>query len=115
METSDRREEILRHLCRERSSTIYKLASLFGVSARTIQRDISALSLRHPIYTQVGKYWGGVYIREGYYSDRLYLSDIECEVLKKTLSSAYKKELINLDDEEIKILKNIIEKHSKAK
>ena len=115
METSNRRQEILEYLCHTRSSTINKLAFMFEVSPRTIQRDINALSLKHPIYTQAGKYGGGVYIKNGYYSDRLYLSDKECSVLKKALSFAYKKEKCDLDDEEMKTLKIFIEKHTKPK
>lgn len=115
MEASERRQEILKHLCRERSTTICSLAVLFEVSERTIQRDISILSLKHPIYTQFGRYNGGVYMQDGYYSEFLYLSDEECGVLKKTLSFAYQKQICDLDDDEKKILKNIIKKHSKPK
>ena len=115
MEASERRQEILKHLCRERSTTIYRLAVLFEVSERTIQRDINVLCLKHPIYTQVGRYNGGVYIHDGYYSERLYLLEDECHVLKKVLSFAHQKQICNLNDDETKILKNIIKNHSKPK
>jgi len=42
------------------------LAFEFGVSERTIRRDIDALSLVAPIYTQAGRYGGGVYILSDY-------------------------------------------------
>ena len=52
-------------LCRRRSETIRNLAFEFEVSERTIRRDIDILSLNEPIYTQVGRYGGGVYVEEG--------------------------------------------------
>ena len=36
------------------------------VSEKTIRRDIEALSLSAPIYTQAGRYGGGVYMMDGY-------------------------------------------------
>lgn len=60
MGTAERRREMMKILCRRRYETIGKLASEFGVSMRTIQRDIEALSLTEPIYTKAGKYGGGV-------------------------------------------------------
>ena len=40
MGTAERRLEILKYLCRYRRATMPKLAEKFGVSVRTIQRDI---------------------------------------------------------------------------
>ena len=64
--TAERRSEIMKLLCRRRSETIRNLAFEFEVSERTIRRDIEILSLNEPIYTQVGRYGGGVYVEEGY-------------------------------------------------
>ena len=61
METTERRIAIMRILCRRRHETISNLAQEFGVSARTILRDIEMLSLSEPIYTQCGRY-GRVYV-----------------------------------------------------
>ena len=66
MGTAERRYEIMKILCRRRNDTICNLASEFGVSMRTIQRDIEVLSRAEPIYTQPGKYGGGVYVVDGY-------------------------------------------------
>lgn len=62
---AERRSEIMKLLCRRRSETIRNLAFEFEVSERTIRRDIEILSLNEPIYTQVGRYGGGVYVEEG--------------------------------------------------
>ena len=64
MGTAERRYEIMKILCRRRYETIRNLASEFGVSMRTVQRDIESLSRTEPIYTQFGKYGGGVYVVE---------------------------------------------------
>lgn len=77
MGTAERRYEIMKLLCRRRHETIRNLASEFGVSMRTIQRDIETLSRTEPIYTQFGKYGGGVYIVEGYSLDRMYMNEQE--------------------------------------
>ena len=61
MGTSERILEILKHLCRARKSTMPKMAELFAVSVRTIQRDILEIeaTFHVPIYVLFGKYDGG--------------------------------------------------------
>ncbi|MBE5922691.1 MAG: DeoR family transcriptional regulator [Lachnospiraceae bacterium] len=76
MGTAERRNEILRILCRRRHETIDNLASEFGVSYRTIRRDIEILSLTEPIITRYGRYAGGVYIMDGYYGLHKYCSHV---------------------------------------
>ena len=49
MGTAERRSRILRALCRRRHDTMTNLATEFGVSVRTIMRDIDAL--RANLYT----------------------------------------------------------------
>jgi len=83
MGTAERRCEIMKVLCRRRHETIYNLACEFGVSTRTIQRDIEILSATEPIYTQSGRYCGGVYVVDGYSVDRMYMDNAEIDVLKK--------------------------------
>lgn len=99
--TAERRSEIMKLLCRRRSETIRNLAFEFEVSERTIRRDIEILSLNEPIYTQVGRYGGGVYVEEGYSMARMYMSDEELGVLRKLADIADKHEL---SDAERKIL-----------
>ena len=65
MGTAERRTEIMRVLFRRRYEKISNLAEEFGVSTRTILRDIEVLSISEPIYTQCGRYGGGVYVSSG--------------------------------------------------
>ena len=113
MGAAERRAELLRVLCRRRHDTVENLASEFGVSERTIRRDIEALSVSVPIYTKPGRYIGGVYVMEGYAVDRVYMSEEQLQVLEKLLSTAKKDEL--LDPEEEKVLRSIIKKYSMPK
>ena len=110
METAERRSEILKILCRRRHETINNLASEFGVSERTIRRDIEVLSLTKPIDTQTGRY-GGVYILDGYSMDRMYMNAEELAVLQK-LSCIVKERVSLLTEEEIRILDSIIMDYS---
>lgn len=112
MGTAERRYEILKILCRRRYETIRNLASEFGVSMRTVQRDIEALSRTEPIYTQFGKYGGGVYVVEGYSMDRMYMKDSELDVLQKLYIAADKYEDLLTTDEK-NLLKSLISQYSK--
>ena len=112
MGTAERRCEIMKTLCRRRYETIRNLASEFGVSMRTIQRDIETLSRTHPLYTQSGRYGGGVYIIEDYSMDRMYMTSTELEVLQK-LYIAADENLSLLTDDERNILRLLITQYSK--
>lgn len=114
MGTSERRREIMKILCRRQHETMYNLASELGVSIRTIQRDIEALSISEPIYTQAGKYKGGVYVVEGYSIDRMYMTDTELNVLRKLYISSDKNVSL-LTRGEKKILEGLISQYSKPK
>ena len=112
MGTAERRREILRLLCRRRYETIGNLADEFGVSKRTIQRDIEALSISEPIYTRQGKYSGGIYVVDGYSMDRMYMDEGELYVLQK-LHTAAEGQASLLTCGEKKILNSIILQYSK--
>ncbi len=112
MGTAERRNGILKNLCRRRYETIQNLASEFGVSERTIRRDIEALSLSAPIYTQTGRYSGGIYIMEEYSMDRMYMNDVEIGVLQK-LSLAVEDDPSILTFDEKRVLHAIISLYSK--
>ena len=114
MGTAERRYEIMKLLCRRRYETIRNLASEFGVSMRTIQRDIDALSRTEPIYTQFGKYCGGVYVVESYSMDRMYMEDSELDVLRKLYIAADKDESLLTDDQK-NLLGLLISQYSKPK
>lgn len=49
MGTAERRLEIMKYLCRKRHATMSFLAEKFGVSVRTIQRDIFELTFMMPL------------------------------------------------------------------
>ena len=115
MGTAERRAKIMRILCRRRHVTISNLAEEFGVSARTIQRDIEVLSSTEPIYTQSGRHDGGVYVTDNFDMSRMYMTDSELSVLHKLLSFAENQSVCNLKNEECTVLKNIISLYTKPK
>ena len=115
MGTAERRLAIFKLLCRRRHETIENIASEFAVSERTVRRDIEALSLSEPIYTVSGRYGGGVYVVEDYYSDNLYITEDErhaLSVIRDFLETAVQK---NSLEKELDILKKVIIKYSKPK
>ena len=104
--TADRRCMIMKTLFTKKHITIQELALHFGVSERTIRRDIEQLSLSEPIYTQPGKY-GGIYIMEDYRKSRAYSDYAQNGVLVKILRMAETREACILDAEEIRLLKKL--------
>ena len=114
METAERRSEILRILCRRRHETIKNLVLEFGVSERTIRRDVEVLSLTKPLDTHTGRYGGGVYVMDGYSMDRMYMNAEELAVLQK-LSRIVKETDFLLTEEEKRILDFIILDYSERK
>ena len=85
MGTAERRLEILKYLCKNRRATMPQLAEMFGVSVRTIQRDILEIeaTFRIPLDVRCGKYNGGVYVIGNYSFDRAYMHDDELALLSK--------------------------------
>ena len=63
MTAADRRLEIIRILVVSGHATAKELAQEFGVTSRTILRDISVLSYGYPIYTKPGA-GGGIFIMD---------------------------------------------------
>ena len=80
MNTADRRNEIVGILSVRRRTTAKELADEFGVTVRTIQNDIQALSPGFPIYTKQGGD-GGIFIREDYRPYTNSLAPLELKVL----------------------------------
>ncbi len=103
----------MRILCRRRHETISNLAEEFGVSARTIQRDVEALSICEPIYTQCGRYDGGIYVTEDYVKERMYMTEPELSVLNKLALFAENKSVCNLSEDEQSVLNRIISLYTK--
>ena len=113
METSERRAAIMKLLCRHRHDTVKNLAAEFGVSERTIRRDIDALSLQEPIYTQSGRYGGGIYVTDNYSMDRMYFTKEETEVLHKIRNYVEKSGSSILTHNEKLTLENLIKDYTK--
>ena len=112
MGTAERRLEILKHLCKVRKSTMPQLAEIFGVSVRTIQRDILEIELTFhvPLDIRCGKYDGGVYVIGDYSFDRAYMHDDEIALLSKI------QDLVKgqLSEKENSLLSNIIKTYTKT-
>jgi len=80
----ERRKEILDVMNIRRYDTVSILAFEFGVSAWTIRRDVSILSLEYPIYCKHGG-CGGVYVEAGCSIGRKRMSDAQAELLERLL------------------------------
>ena len=113
MGTAERRAEIIRILCRRRHETMSNLAEEFGVSIRTILRDIEVLSVTEPIYTQCGRYDGGVFVADDYTIGRMYMTQTELSVLQKIAAFAETQAACVLNMEEYRILRNVISQYTK--
>ena len=85
MGTAERRLEILKYLCKYRHATMPQLAEEFGVSVKTIQRDILYVeTIFHvPLDIRPGKYNGGIYVLNGYSFDRAYMHPDDILLLQK--------------------------------
>ena len=112
---TERRNAILRVLCRRRYETIHNLAVEFDVSERTIRRDIEILSYTEPIYTQSGRHIGGVYVVDGYHTDRMYMAEEEVAILQKIKDEANKSNSCLLLPGEEKTLDRMIRNYAKPK
>ena len=112
MGTAERRLEILKYLCQVREAKTPQLAEKFGVSIRTIQRDILVLetTFHVPLDIRCGKYDGGVYVLGDYSFDRAYMCEEELLVLHKV--QALVKE--QLSEKENAILAKIIKNYTKS-
>ena len=112
MGTAERRLEILKYLCRYRRATMPQLAEKFGVSVRTIQRDIFEIeaTFHAPLDIRCGKYDGGVFVKGDYSFDRAYMHDDELMLLSKV------QELVKgqLSNEEYALLSQIIKTYTKS-
>ena len=110
MGTAERRLEILKYLCRVRKTTVPELSEKFGVSERTIQRDIIEIELTFhaPLDIRGGRY-GGIFVIGDYSFDRAYMCDDELDLLRKIQGLVENQ----LSDSENRSLSQIIKKYSK--
>ncbi len=111
MGTAERSLEILKHLCKFRRATMPQLAEKFGVSVRTIQRDIFEIetTFHVPLDIRCGKYDGGVFVKGDYSFDRAYMHKDELDLLAKV------QQLVKtqLSDKENALLSHIINTYTK--
>lgn len=112
MGTAERRLEILKYLCRARKATMAQLADIFGVSVRTIQRDILEIesTFHVPLDIRCGKFGGGIYVVGDYRFDRAYMFDDELELLNKVQKLVKDQ----ISEQENTLLSQIIKKYSKS-
>ena len=80
----ERRQQVLEAISDRRTERIENLASEFGVSRRTIERDILVLSCSYPIVTVQGAA-GRVRAMDGWYVTRRYLNDDQEALLRSLL------------------------------
>lgn len=111
MGTAERRLEIYKHLCLVRKTTMPQLAEMFGVSLRTIQRDIGKLeaTLHVPLIITPGR-GGGITVIGNHTLDRVYMCEEERLLLHKI------RELVKdqISEQENILLSQIIKKYSKS-
>ena len=112
MDPPARRQNILRLLGRRRNMTLEELAEEFCVSRRTIRRDIETLSLTEPIYTQAGRYGGGVFIRQDYVPTDMYIIENEAKIIEKMISCAENGTICDLTTEELEAINKLIDDYS---
>lgn len=97
MTANERRNKILERLCVRRYDTRENLAVEFGVSKRTIERDVLALSLDYPLNTVRGN-GGGIYVEDWYRADGKYLTDEQAALLEKLARGLCGHELAVMQD-----------------
>lgn len=100
MSPSERRMQIIEHLCLVQQDTMKNLASMYGVSIRTIFTDIEELTLSYPLETVRGRYGSGVKIAHWYRLNQKYLSSEQTALLDKLASS--------LDGEALSVMNSIL-------
>lgn len=111
MGTAERRLEILKYLCKHRRATMPQLAEMFGVSVRTIQRDIFEIetTFHIPIEIRYGRY-GGIYIVGDYRFDQTYMCEEELLLLHKVQNLVKNQ----ISEQENTLLSQLIKKYSKS-
>lgn len=111
MGTAERRLEILKYLCKARKATMPLLAEMFGVSVRTIQRDILEIEATFytPIDVKAGKH-GGISIVGDYSFDRAYMREDELSLLSKIQGIVEGQ----LSEKENSLLSQIIKTYTKS-
>ena len=89
MSIDERREEMIRILLGGERTTAPKLAMQFGVSVRTIYRDLALLTVDrgYPIDTEPGRA-GGIYMHNFRHAHRRILSQSQINALNTAIETA---------------------------
>ena len=82
----------------------------FGVTERTIRRDIEILCIKYPIYTKRGRTDGGVYIIDSFSFEKIYMTDEKVKLFENALSVLEKYELVS--DYELENMRNTLAEYS---
>ena len=109
MKPSERRQAILRKLIRRGSAKVPDLAQEFGVSERTIYRDVTDLSFSAPIYTKAGRYLGGIYMEPTNPDKSFYVTETEAKVLLKVYDCITQKNIDALNEQDLTVFQQITE------
>lgn len=112
-ECVQRRRQLLRCLCSRRYDTIPNLAAEFCVSERTIQRDISVLSLTEPIYTQAGRHSGGVYMLGYSGQNKFHMLKNESSALQNIFHCIMRHEADQCRAEDLMTFQHVIRKYTR--
>lgn len=108
MGATERIFEMMKYLCRVRHATMPELADKFGVSVRTIKRDIDELGYLIPLEIKSGRYEGGVYVMEDYRWDKAYMTAEDIDLLIKIKAIGANKQKLVLEGDELQRLEQII-------
>ena len=108
MGATERIFEMMKYLCRVRHATMPELADKFGVSVRTIKRDIAELGYLIPLEIKSGRYEGGVYVMEDYRWDKAYMTVEDIALLIKIKAVGANKQKLVLEGDELQRLGQII-------
>lgn len=112
MGTSERRLKMMKYLCQKKFASMPVLAAEFGVSVRTIKRDIDELGDMIPLEIKTGRYTGGVYVMQGYAWDKAYMSEEDVALLKTIRHTAENGGELCLIADALRRLDNLIQTYS---
>lgn len=112
MGTTERIFEMMKYLCQVRHATMPALAEKFGVSTRTIKRDIDELGYLIPLETKTGRYGGGVYIMDDYKWDKAYMSEEDISLLIKIKTTGINRQILIFDENDLIRIERIITTYS---
>ena len=112
LNATERRFRLIEILLYRRHETITNLAFELGVSSKTIQRDLLEINTTIPIHTKAGRYYGGIYLIEGFSLHKTYLNENEMLLLMKIKEYILLHTPNEFTEKDIIVLERMIEKYS---